>query len=474
MPGKEAADAAEFVEHRRVQRQHRRGLGHAVAFENAQAEFFQINLARRFPHRLGAGHHVAQRAEVVRIGHARIAVEERVGAEQDGRAYAVNQLRHGAIMQRRRIEVDRHAGNQRQHDAAGEAERMEDRQRIEHLVFAAEIDPGRALRDVGEDVAVGKHDALRQAFGAGGEKDHAPVVGLARDQRFVRTSTGREAYRAYRSLGGCLPDRRCARPFASCATRFSSRPFSTKTREVRIVSISAARQAPRMLAAPALKLIIAGTRPADITASSVTTAPLEVGSMTPSGRALERERHQLGAEDGDGLQQPAIGQPAAHRVLDRQPAFAVDFRRLDERFDDGAVGRRAAEHQIGHDVVERRARGLTPPPALQLSGSSLSLTGSRMLTVIFGNSRRRTCVLFSRLKMVASGPSMWTGTTIASDLSAIIAGAIVDFHQAAGHGDAAFGKMTSMLPSRTALMIARSENGLSGSSAMVRTNLRNG
>src|SRR5262249_62244514 len=36
------------------------------------------------------------------------------------------------------------------------------------------------------------------------------------------------------------------------------------------------------------------------------------------------------------------------------------------------------------------------------------------------------------------------------------------------------GKMTSMSPPRTALMIARSENGLSGSSAMVRAKLRNG
>jgi hypothetical protein len=41
------------------------------------------------------------------------------------------------------------------------------------------------------------------------------------------------------------------------------------------------------------------------------------------------------------------------------------------------------------------------------------------VTVIFGNNRRRTCAFESRLKMVASGPSMRTGTTIASDLSAI-------------------------------------------------------
>ncbi len=38
-----------------------------------------------------------------------------------------------------------------------------------------------------------------------------------------------------------------------------------------------------MLAAPAVKLIIAGTRPADISASIVTTAPLAVGSIRPIG-----------------------------------------------------------------------------------------------------------------------------------------------------------------------------------------------
>ena len=50
-----------------------------------------------------------------------------------------------------------------------------------------------------------------------------------------------------------------------------------------MVSSWAARQAARILAAPAVKLIIAGTRPADISASIVTTAPLAVGSITPIG-----------------------------------------------------------------------------------------------------------------------------------------------------------------------------------------------
>ena len=49
-----------------------------------------------------------------------------------------------------------------------------------------------------------------------------------------------------------------------------------------MVVTSAALQAARMFAAPAVKLIIAGTRPADITPRIVTTAPFAFGSITPS------------------------------------------------------------------------------------------------------------------------------------------------------------------------------------------------
>ena len=51
-----------------------------------------------------------------------------------------------------------------------------------------------------------------------------------------------------------------------------------------MVSTSAALQALRMLAGPAVKLIIAGTRPADITPSTVTAAALACGSITPMAR----------------------------------------------------------------------------------------------------------------------------------------------------------------------------------------------
>ncbi len=50
-----------------------------------------------------------------------------------------------------------------------------------------------------------------------------------------------------------------------------------------MVSTFAARQAASTLATPAVKLIIAGTRPADISAIRVTAAPLAFGSIRPIG-----------------------------------------------------------------------------------------------------------------------------------------------------------------------------------------------
>ena len=49
-----------------VDRKHRRGLGHAVALEQAQAEFLHVDAARLGLQGLGAGDDVAQRAEARR------------------------------------------------------------------------------------------------------------------------------------------------------------------------------------------------------------------------------------------------------------------------------------------------------------------------------------------------------------------------------------------------------------------------
>ena len=55
-----------------------------------------------------------------------------------------------------------------------------------------------------------------------------------------------------------------------------------KARAVMIVLTSAPLQAARILANPAEKFIIAGTRLADISPKTVTATPFEFGSITPT------------------------------------------------------------------------------------------------------------------------------------------------------------------------------------------------
>ena len=204
-----------------------------------------------------------------------------------------------------------------------------------------------------------------------------------------------------------------------------------------MVSRSAARQAARILAAPAVKLIMAGTRPADITASKVTTPPFDVGSMTPSERPSSASGISFSAEHRAGLQQPLIGHLAADRILDRQPVRTMDFRRVDQRFDHGAVGRGGPEDQVGHDRIKRGSGGLPPLAALELridikldrfkhcDGDFRKPAAAHLRALEPAEDRRLRPVDAHRHHH---------GVRLVGDQ----AGAVIDLHQAAGDGDAAF------------------------------------
>ena len=153
------------------------GLGRAVALENADAELLEPDAPRLGLHALGAGKHVAHRIEVVVVGDARVAGEERVGAEEDRGVDAVGELRHRPVVQRRRIQKRADAGEQRQQQAAGQPEAVEHGQRVEDDVLRADVDDRRQLMTVREQVAVAQHDALRRAFRARREEHDRRIVG---------------------------------------------------------------------------------------------------------------------------------------------------------------------------------------------------------------------------------------------------------------------------------------------------------
>ena len=111
---------------------------------------------------------------------ARVVGEEGAGAEQHGAIAVVGQFRNHPVMQWRGIEKYAGAGQQRQQGAAGEAEGMEHRQRVEEFVFRRQIDHRAYLRNVGQQRAMRQHDALRLAFRAGREQHHGGRFRISR------------------------------------------------------------------------------------------------------------------------------------------------------------------------------------------------------------------------------------------------------------------------------------------------------
>ncbi|MND95954.1 hypothetical protein D3C80_882230 [compost metagenome] len=176
--GQQLADAAAPAGHRHVDRHHRRALGDAVAFEDADAELVDPQLAHLVVEALGAGDHVAQAAEVVGVGELAVVGEEGRGAEQHGAVAVVDDLRNDPVVQRAGVEEHLAAGHQRQQHAAGQAEGVEQRQRHHELVERGEVGHRAHLGDVGQQRVVRMHHALGLAFRAGGEQHQRGIVGL--------------------------------------------------------------------------------------------------------------------------------------------------------------------------------------------------------------------------------------------------------------------------------------------------------
>ena len=156
----------------------------------------------------------------------------------------------------------------------------------------------------------------------------AQSSGLRCDQRLLAVRAGRAACRPSVMVGADVfeiddLDRRAR----ASATSASSLPFSMKAREVTMVSTCAALQAARMLAAPAVKLIIAGTRPADISAEHASPprrwrSAASRRSARPSGASGISLRPRIARAE----QQPLVGERAGDRILDRDALHAVHRR----------------------------------------------------------------------------------------------------------------------------------------------------
>ena len=206
-----------------------------------------------------------------------------------------------------------------------------------------------------------------------------------------------------------------------------------------MVAISAAVQAARMFAAPAVKLIIAGTRPADIAARIVDGGAVRVRQHDAERLALFGERDELAAEHVRADEQPLVGQRSGDRVLDGDPAPAMGRCRLDHGLEHGAIRRGGPEDEVGHDLVERRARRLAAVAALErridrephrLEHRHRHLRPPAAAHLLARQPREKRALEALDLHRQDHGVGL-----VGDE-----AGAVVDLHQAAGDGEAPLGE----------------------------------
>ena len=148
--GQELADAADLAGHRHIDGDHRRAFGDAVAFENADAEFFDPQAAHGLVELFRPGHHVAQAAKIVGMRVFAIVAEEGRGAKEHRAIPVVDDFRDDPVMQRAGVKKDLATGNQRQQHATGQPEGVEQRQRHHEFIQRRKVGNGANLGDIGE------------------------------------------------------------------------------------------------------------------------------------------------------------------------------------------------------------------------------------------------------------------------------------------------------------------------------------
>ena len=170
---------------------HRRpAFGAAIAFERADAELLLERGGQPLGQFLGARHHHAQAAEILRRAAAHVELQEGRRRQQERQGVLADERADGFGVERVGMVHHPHAQHRRQAKRAGEAEGMEERQHAHKAVRPVQAEDLLELLDVRADVVVAEHDAFGIARAAAGEDDRRQVVqrGLASRARAERSS----------------------------------------------------------------------------------------------------------------------------------------------------------------------------------------------------------------------------------------------------------------------------------------------
>ncbi len=140
-----------------------RGFGEAVAFLRTDAEFFLEGVGERLGEFFRAGDHEFERGELGGIDAFHVAAQEGGRGEQHVDLMEGDELGQALRFQRGGVGDEVDALDDREPQRDGAAERVEQRQAAEDGGIGRKIEARAELRDVGQQVAVAEHDALRLA-----------------------------------------------------------------------------------------------------------------------------------------------------------------------------------------------------------------------------------------------------------------------------------------------------------------------
>ncbi len=178
--GDRAADAAGFVARlsdvihfdvRQTQGNQWSQFGSAIALERANAVLVGKGIGNLTFQLLRSCDHQAQAGEVLFFCAAHVSGEKGRGGQQQSRFMLAHQLGDRRRLHRVDVVAGRETAQQRQPECGGETERMEEGERAADVVLRRGCSYGADRLQIGDDVVLAEHDALRFA-GAAGRENH--------------------------------------------------------------------------------------------------------------------------------------------------------------------------------------------------------------------------------------------------------------------------------------------------------------
>ena len=157
----------------------RRHLGAAVPFEQVDAELLLERGRHRFAEFFRTDNRVTEMRELLFVAFPDIRRGKRRRGDDERPTILERELADRLRIHRIGMVNHAEAGNQRQPQRAGEAERMEERQHAEHDVLSCELKELTGRVDVREHVAMRQHHALGYAGAAARKDDRGQRVGAA-------------------------------------------------------------------------------------------------------------------------------------------------------------------------------------------------------------------------------------------------------------------------------------------------------